>query len=485
MPDICRLVEIRGIAEGTGFLVGPGIILTAWHLVRAEAVAHEPVIIRVQGDLTNKFEASQVATVLWPKSSLDPGSDLDFALLVVSESTEDLLSVNTFVPWGSIGNWGDIQVTAVGYPDQAIDRQSGRRDTKGVTGWIQSADRVRARAIGSGTLTMRLRDEDCPSQPPAVAWPAMSGAPVFAEDVLIGMVVLAGAEASRHQLRVLPIDRLFSEEAVIAALRSTGRPLPEPAHSSKPSDSQAKSTEDVLFTDKLKFRYSNEIDLDSGIIGVVLNAYYQDLLSGKLDNFKFGRDKLEFDNSSGYDRLRANLQHGVFSIKVRRVVEQYEKWLVDGILLILNHHYLADKQVHFCCQSLFWFCKSIRVTIYSLFSEAGLDIAPVVTECDLEEDLVFTADPLNYFAQNRLYGSKTIKIDVWHPKTHIATSAYLPRSSYIGEWFDNYPQMSGPLSEHWSPNDYYNFIIPQMLLRHFINRGPLITNWDGFLVGAA
>jgi hypothetical protein len=475
MPNIGRLIEIKGRTEGTGYLIAPGIVLTAWHVVCPEAeTAFVPVKVRVQRDMSDESGGEQIATLIWPTELSKTGSDLDYALLKIPKSR----SADAPVLWGSIGAWGEVQVTAVGYPDVAIDPRTGRRDTRGVTGWIQAADRARGLALGHGTHTMRIRSEDSPAGPPALAWPAMSGSPVFAGEVLIGIVSLAGAEGDRHQLRVLPIDRFFKNDSVAAAYSRYAQVLPEEVR----LNTQEGST--TSFPENLIFEFAPEIDLRMGSIKAVLDGYYSDFLHGKLNQLQFTKTNIEFHNSERYRQLRADLQKDISRIAIRRQVEKYENWLVEGILIILNRQYFGEKQVHFCFQSLFWFCRSIRVTLYALFAEAGLEVGPLAEICNAEDEIVFVQDPINYFVVNKLYGAETMKIDLWHPQKNLTTSAYVPKTSYVGKWFDENPQMTEELRFHWSPNDYHNFFFPQMLLRHFINGAPLITDWEGFFVGA-
>lgn len=227
MADVNRLVEVKGIEDGSGFLIADGLILTAWHVLRPQAGVASPaaVQVRIQRDITpgeQLINADQPATKLWPREE-DPGDDFDFALLAIQKPRAQQ---DEPVPWASLPNWGKVTVTAVGYPEATIDWKLSRRDSKGISGWIESADNVRSLSEIRGTLTMRISDEDAPAAPPARAWPGMSGAAVFADQVLIGIVSMAGKEGDRHQLRVLPIDRLFRRDDVAQALARLGYPLP-------------------------------------------------------------------------------------------------------------------------------------------------------------------------------------------------------------------------------------------------------------------
>jgi len=222
-----RLVEVKGKSKGSGFLIADGLILTASHLLRPRpGVAPAPIVqVRIQRDIKPGEplkNAEQTATILWPTKE-DPGEDFDFALLAVQKPGA---RQNEPVSWASLPDWGTLNVTAAGYPDVATDPKLARRDSKGISGWIESADNVRSLKEGRGTLTMKMMDERAPAGHPAEAWPGMSGAAVFADQVLIGIVRIAGKEGDRHQLRVLPIDRLFTRDDVAQALAKFGHTVP-------------------------------------------------------------------------------------------------------------------------------------------------------------------------------------------------------------------------------------------------------------------
>jgi hypothetical protein len=84
MPDIRRLVEVKGVLDGSGFLIADRLILTAWHLLRPPAGkrVERKCRVRIEGDIAPEAppeSADRIADLLWPLG--EPGEDLDFALL--------------------------------------------------------------------------------------------------------------------------------------------------------------------------------------------------------------------------------------------------------------------------------------------------------------------------------------------------------------------------------------------------------------------
>jgi HEAT repeat protein len=225
MPDKDRLVEIRAPRAGSGYLVTDRLVLTALHVIRPPTGEAPPlkVCVRLEGRIprgSTPSDAEDLARVLWPVEPCD--SDDDFALLLLDTpfSTDP-------ARWAPLDeDAGRLKLRAIGYPDVAIDKTLMRRDTKGVEGWTDLGDGIRKRKQRRGTFTLRLIDEDQPPGNPADAWPAMSGAPVFAGETLVGIIRLADKQGQRGVLEALPVDRLFERADVIEALRGESCALP-------------------------------------------------------------------------------------------------------------------------------------------------------------------------------------------------------------------------------------------------------------------
>ena len=234
MPDLGRVVEIRGASEGSGFLVGPGLILTAWHVVRP--AAGEPFPTRVPVRILRDYERARdgdrlqvrQCDVLWPRVA--PDDDNDFALLRLCEVRHDE-SDDAAVEWADLPDGEALEVLVVGFPGFAIftndvnDPQHPvqERDTAAVSGRVPAASGWKQRRVyNQGTFDIVPRQEDLP-EGSHLGWEGISGAAVFAGEKLVGVVRLAAeGRPGLHRLRGLPVARLFANDEVRSALREAG-----------------------------------------------------------------------------------------------------------------------------------------------------------------------------------------------------------------------------------------------------------------------
>ena len=233
-----RLVEVFGSLNGSGYLVGPGLILTAGHVVRAAQGGNgaRKVEVRILGQLKLDGEAGRLrrlpATLLWPDAP-DSGH-LDFALLQVDGYSDTL--DDAFVPWAGLVPGDELEVRTAGFPDSAIyenpasrpGEPSAERDTVAVSGRVQTASGYKQQLYGRGQLDIVLRPEDLPGGS-LYGWQGMSGAAVFAGPLLVGVIVRADDHDGKLQrLVALPVERLFCLPAVRERLLAAGLELPPP-----------------------------------------------------------------------------------------------------------------------------------------------------------------------------------------------------------------------------------------------------------------
>ncbi|NUR57774.1 MAG: NACHT domain-containing protein [Catenulispora sp.] len=208
---------------GTGYLVGPDAVLTAWHVV-GQAASSPP---SVPSNPSNPSVPSAFATPagiqirrLRDRRSENPyiecrvvwsSAELDVALLrpVVAGAAADVPEVS----WGALSLTEPVDAHAVGFPDY-------RRD-----GSFRRPDQVELKALplglDDGRLALDVRSSiggDAPSRG------GLSGGPVFAADRLIAVLLtVPGAavyEARRFYAR--PVAALWADPGFRAAAAGVG-----------------------------------------------------------------------------------------------------------------------------------------------------------------------------------------------------------------------------------------------------------------------
>jgi tetratricopeptide (TPR) repeat protein len=203
--DPSRLVDVRGILpgqlgelvrtrSGSGLIVGPGLILTAAHVVSAES-RWLPVRVRTAG-----ATGSHDGEVLWPPV---PG-DLDLALISIPNPPPEWPA--RAVRWGRFtGRSGDRPVDAAGYPE--VVRDSSGREVHHLVG------RVNPQAgLERGRLRLEVSCEPASWADPQSPWAGFSGAALMSGDLVVGVIVIDTPGFAHRVLTVVPVTALLVDE---------------------------------------------------------------------------------------------------------------------------------------------------------------------------------------------------------------------------------------------------------------------------------
>jgi hypothetical protein len=233
MADLNRLVQVKDLdrkKEGSGYLIAPNLVVTAWHVVRPARSA----LIRTYGSFRrgtgiNRYKLIP-AEVIWPPDGQETEEGFDFALLRVEGQAADPIF------YSSLPDTGEIKVTALGFPDANKFRNrfltafgigsTDERDTREVAGWVSAGTDFGRRTIYGGGFDVVIAAENLP-EGSKEGWSGMSGGPVFTGHRFLGVITTAKEIRSYHRLSALPVDRLFQLPDVIQAIRRAGLVAPQ------------------------------------------------------------------------------------------------------------------------------------------------------------------------------------------------------------------------------------------------------------------
>ncbi|WP_239312873.1 trypsin-like peptidase domain-containing protein, partial [Frankia sp. Cj3] len=173
--DAARIVEIYAAGKvGSGYAVTDGLVLTAEHVVAAGAGSCE---VRPLGS-AQWWDA----VVIWSDESCDG------ALLAVAG--QPWAAVTSSVGWGHLDerrvDAEPVQAVAVGFP-WAKARPDGVRGSESALGSVTWELKSRRLDFSVQSASPRLR-QPSPEGEPRSAWAGMSGGPVFAGGLLVGVV---------------------------------------------------------------------------------------------------------------------------------------------------------------------------------------------------------------------------------------------------------------------------------------------------------
>jgi hypothetical protein len=226
-----------------------------------------------------------------------------------------------------------------------------------------------------------------------------------------------------------------------------------------------------LANEKLIISFADCEPIDTGVLEI-LQDYRHDLNAGHLKHYHFTTAQLAVRTEPQFDLLLARYTaHG--SRMNRRLMDRLDEWTIEGTRVLLDALYIGERQVEYAWSSIYWFVRALhhwRVAL--LRQDTPTDLLPgdYGRNCRVSP-LLGRYDWIEEF-----YGSDLIKLDLWNPADNRErTSCFFPVNGYAGSWFDGVKISEEYFASHYSPNDYFNYLMPQLLMRHFVNREPFLT----------
>ncbi|MFE5797388.1 hypothetical protein ACFQ8C_33075 [Streptomyces sp. NPDC056503] len=203
--------------SGSGYLIGPRLVLTALHVVHDDGIRAEGATVWVGHPRTDTGVHQRTATVIWPATDAGPDSpDVpDVALLYLDSAADE--GHTSAVRWGQPQGAGPLAYSGIGIP--AFSTTPG--------GAVQY-ESLRGE-LAPLTTASRRWVLDCKVWPAAARqkerpWAGASGAAIFSGGHLVGVAVEYGTGMGERRLTAEPVHRLLDDPGFTAVLAEYGFP---------------------------------------------------------------------------------------------------------------------------------------------------------------------------------------------------------------------------------------------------------------------
>ncbi|MGN7200335.1 tetratricopeptide repeat protein, partial [Arthrobacter sp. SAFR-044] len=206
----------RVALHGSGYRVGPKMVLTAAHVVTGHPVRDplpgppgfpDPAGVRLAVLASGSWVP---AVVVWRDDEAD-------VAVLLAESLPDLPAGSPAPRWGRITGTDPVPCLAVGFP-WAVPGPDGTRDTEHLHGFITPLSGMVRGAQVITVVSSAPRERTEGGSP----WAGMSGAAVFAGRYLVGVVAIDPARYGTDRVHAVSMSGLLQDDPDLAALLGIG-----------------------------------------------------------------------------------------------------------------------------------------------------------------------------------------------------------------------------------------------------------------------
>ncbi len=202
-----RVVEVHDKDSGrfgSGYLLAPGLVLTARHVVEGLAATRVRLLEADEDGLPGPVGQRQTAVVAWTG-----GPEVDLALLAPSPGAPPFRPRASPTVIARLGDRAAVRVDALGFPRAMV---ASHGDTLHVEAVVSAWTGARGHSLILDAKTVRPAEAD--------GWKGMSGSAVFGGDRIVGVVEAVPAALADGALRATRVDLLFDDQQAAALLKA-------------------------------------------------------------------------------------------------------------------------------------------------------------------------------------------------------------------------------------------------------------------------